>query len=79
MICRYIDEGVVGSGMGLFLIVGHWPKILPQTQNGPGKCVYCAFVLCMVYYFPPVAEICARLAGNLCQKLTKAECLIFHS
>jgi hypothetical protein len=34
MICRYIDEGVVGSGMGLFLIVGHWPKILPQNSKG---------------------------------------------
>jgi hypothetical protein len=33
MIRRYIDEGVVGSGMGLFLIVGHWPKILPQNSK----------------------------------------------
>ncbi len=31
LICGYIDEGVVGSGMGLFLIGGHWPKILPQN------------------------------------------------
>ncbi len=30
-----LDEGVVGSGMGLFLIVGHcWPKILPQNSKG---------------------------------------------
>ncbi len=33
MICRYIDEGLVGSGMGLFLIGGHWPKILPQNSK----------------------------------------------
>jgi hypothetical protein len=29
-----LDEGVVGSGMGLFLIVGHWPKIRPQNSKG---------------------------------------------
>jgi hypothetical protein len=34
MICRYIDEGVIGSGMGIFLIGGHWPKILPQNSKG---------------------------------------------
>jgi hypothetical protein len=34
MIYRYIDEGVVGSGMGLFLIGGHWLKILPQKSKG---------------------------------------------
>ncbi len=34
MICRYIDEGVVRSDVGLFLIGGHWPKILPQTSKG---------------------------------------------
>jgi hypothetical protein len=35
MICsRYTDEGVVGSVMGLFMIVGHWPKILPQNLEG---------------------------------------------
>jgi hypothetical protein len=34
MICRYIDEGLVGSGMGLFLIIGQWPKILPQNSKG---------------------------------------------
>jgi hypothetical protein len=33
-ICRYIDEGVLESGMGLFLIVGHWAKILPQNSKG---------------------------------------------
>jgi hypothetical protein len=31
---KYIDEGVEGSGMGLFLIGGHWPKILPQNSKG---------------------------------------------
>jgi hypothetical protein len=34
MICRYIDEGVVGSSMGLFLIGGYWPKILLQNSKG---------------------------------------------
>ncbi len=34
MICKYIDEVVVvGSGMGLFLIVGDWPRILPQNSK----------------------------------------------
>jgi hypothetical protein len=64
MICRYIDEGVVESGMGLFLIEGHLPKILPQHSKGASKkCVY--YVWCTL--FPPVAEICARLAGNFCE------------
>jgi hypothetical protein len=33
MICMYtyIDEGV---GMGLFMIGGHWPKILPHNSKG---------------------------------------------
>jgi hypothetical protein len=35
MICKYIDELVVGSGMGLFLIVGYLPIILPQNSKGP--------------------------------------------
>ncbi len=39
MIYRYpilyrLDEGVVGSGMGLFLIVCHWPKIMPENSKG---------------------------------------------
>ncbi len=36
MIFRYIDEEVVGIGMGLLrvLIVGHWPKILQQNSKG---------------------------------------------
>ncbi len=54
MMCRYIDEGVVESGMGLFQIVGHWPKILPKTQKGPAECGYSVCVLCMVYSFPPL-------------------------
>ncbi len=33
MICKYKDEVVVGSGMGLFLVVGHWPKILPKNSK----------------------------------------------
>jgi hypothetical protein len=33
MICRYLDDGVVGSGMGFFLVGGHWPKILPQNSK----------------------------------------------
>jgi hypothetical protein len=49
--------------MGLFLIGDHWPKILPQNSKEASK--MCA--LRMVYSFPPVAEICARLAGNFCQ------------
>jgi hypothetical protein len=24
----------------------------------------CTIILCMVYSFPPLAEICARMAGN---------------
>ncbi len=47
-----LDEGEVGSGMGLFLIVGHWPKILRKTQKELVKCVYCVGVLCTVYAFP---------------------------
>ncbi len=34
MIMYRLDEGVIGSGMGLFLIVGHWLKILPQNSKG---------------------------------------------
>ncbi len=29
-----LDEGVLGGGIGLFLIVGHWPKLLSQTSKG---------------------------------------------
>jgi hypothetical protein len=52
------DDGVVGSGMGLFLIVAHNSK---NQLN-----------VCTVYgvLFSPQAEICARLESNFCQKLT---------
>ncbi len=36
-----LDERVVGSSMGLFLILGHWTKIRPQNSNGLAKYVYC--------------------------------------
>jgi hypothetical protein len=45
VICGYLDEGVVGSGMGIFLMGGHWPKILPQTSEGAAKCVYCVGIV----------------------------------
>ncbi len=34
MICilNRLGEGVVGSGLGLFLIVGNWPKIPDHAQ-----------------------------------------------
>jgi hypothetical protein len=52
--------------MGLFLIVA---KILPQNSKGTSlMCtVYYLCVQCMVYSFPPAAEICARLADIFCQ------------
>jgi len=34
MTCRYIDEGLIWTVMGLFHIGGHWPKILPQNSKG---------------------------------------------
>jgi hypothetical protein len=57
---QYIDEGVLGSGMRLFLIGGHWPKILPQNSKDVAKCVSCVCVLCMVYTFLP----CTRYDGT---------------
>ncbi len=57
MICRYIDEGVPGSGMVAFPDCGHWQKMLPQNSKGT---VY------GVLFSPPVAEMCARLASNFC-------------
>ncbi len=60
-----LDEGKrkgVGSGMGLYLSVGHWLKNRQQNSKGANKCVYC------VLSPPPhAAEICAGLAGNFCQ------------
>jgi hypothetical protein len=42
MICRLIDDRVVGSGTGLFLVGGHRTKILPRNSKGAiFKCVYC--------------------------------------
>jgi hypothetical protein len=60
--------GSGGRGLGLFLIVDHWPKGFGHnlTQKGPAKCVYC--VRCTLV--SPAAEICARLAGNFCHWLT---------
>ncbi len=56
--------------MGLFLIVGHWPKILPENSKGGGGqlnvcTVYVYCVWCTL--FPPVAKICT---SNFCQSLT---------
>jgi hypothetical protein len=31
-----LDEGMEGSGMGLFLIVGHWLKTQILSQNSKG-------------------------------------------
>jgi hypothetical protein len=61
--------------MGLFLLGGHLLKILPQSSKGASL----MFVQCIVYCvqctpFPPVAEICARLAGNFCQFMTTVSC-----
>jgi hypothetical protein len=59
MMCIYIDERVIGSGMGLFLGAID-RRFCHKTQKGPAKCVYCVRVL----FSPPVAEIRARLAGQ---------------
>jgi len=40
-----LDEGVDGSDMGLFLIGGHWLKILPQNPKEPAKCLYSVCIL----------------------------------
>jgi hypothetical protein len=45
----------VGSGMGLFLIGGHWPKILPQKSKGTSKmCVLCMCTVYGVLFYPPL-------------------------
>jgi hypothetical protein len=72
MICRYsyIDEGVLGSGMELFLIGG------PPAKDSATKLKGGQLNVCTVYCvlsFPPVAEICARLAGNFCQKVDNSK------
>jgi hypothetical protein len=52
MMCRYIDEGVVGCGMGAFPDWGPLAKDSATKLNrGPAKCVYCVCVRCT---FPPV-------------------------
>jgi len=54
--------------MGLFLIGGLWPKILPPDSKGARlMCVLCMCTVYGVLFSPPVAEICARLAGKICQ------------
>ncbi len=61
----YIDEGVLGIGMGHFLIVGHWPKDSATKLKGGQLNVCTVYVYCVwCTLFPPVAEISARLAGN---------------
>ncbi len=64
MICRYIDEGVVWGPPD-------WGPLAKDTATKLKRGQLC--VLCMCRYcewctlFPPVAEICASLAGNFCQ------------
>ncbi len=85
MICGYIDEGVLGIGMGP-LATDSTTKLKRSQLNVCTK--HQVRVLCLVYSFPPAAEICARLAGNLSvvdnSKVSRkwyglAVCLIFHS
>ncbi len=42
-----LDVGVIGSCMGFFRIVGHWPKIL--SQNSKGASLICVLCMCIVY------------------------------
>ncbi len=56
----HLDEGVVVSGMELFLIVGYWQRFCRKTHKKSAKCVFCAYVLCTLYSFPPCG-------WNLCQ------------
>jgi len=60
---RTVDEGVVGSGMGLFLIGGHLLKILPQSSKGASQLSVCTLYMYYVWctLFHPVVEICARV------------------
>ncbi len=60
-----------GSGVGLFLIWG------PLAEDSAAKLKRSQLNVCTVYIycvrctlFPPVAETCASLAGNLCEYLT---------
>jgi hypothetical protein len=63
----YIDGRVVGSGMGLFLIWDHWPKILPQNQLN-----VCTVYVCCVWCtpFPQWLKFVPGWPGNFCQSLT---------
>jgi hypothetical protein len=75
MYINRIDEVVEGSGMGLFLIGGHLLKILPQNSKGASEMfVQCMYTVYGCTLFPPVAEICAWLAGNCYQYMTKVSC-----
>ena len=56
MTCRYIGEGVVGSGMGLF------PDCGPLAEDSATKLKRGQLNVCVPYYvwcslFPPVSEI----------------------
>ncbi len=87
IICRYIDEGVVGNVIGPFLSTGR--RLCHKTQKRPAKCM--CTVLCMVFSFPPCVwnlKLCpvgqqylsvvdsSSVWGIL---YGLAECLIFHS
>ncbi len=59
-----LDEGVVESGIVLFLLAEDSAAKLKRGQlNVYSEYVYC--VRCTL--FPLTAEICARFAGNFCQ------------
>jgi hypothetical protein len=62
-----LDEGVVGSGMGLFLIEGPWAL----TEDSAAKLKRGQLHVCTAYLYTvygviisPAAQICARLDGN---------------
>jgi hypothetical protein len=68
--------------MGLFLIVGHWLKILPQNSKGPSyMCVLCTFsplLLKSVPDWPAITSVVdnSKVSGKL---FGLAGCLLFHS
>jgi hypothetical protein len=68
MICRYMDEGVVGSGIGLFLIWGPLAED-SATKLKRGQLSVCTVSVYCVWciFFLPVG-VCARLAGNFVTK-----------
>ncbi len=68
--CIYrLDEGALWGFP--WLRATCW-RFCRKTQKEPTKFVFCVRLLCTVYgtLFPPVAETCARLAGNFCQYRT---------